>query len=92
MGGVALCQIVLGGAAWVTKFGLPSVGYVAVQRSPLQIAVRTSHTVVGMLLLMTSVILLFRVLRVASTLRVAQRPIERPLPPLPVASLKGGLS
>ncbi len=52
------------------------------QRSLLQIAVRTSHTVVGMLLLMTSVILLFRVLRVASTLAALRhrRPIERPLP------------
>jgi heme a synthase len=92
MGVVALCQIVLGGAAWLTKFGLASIGYVAVQRSLLQIAVRTSHTVVGMLLLMTSVILLFRVLRVASTLRVAQSRIEMTLPPLAAPGLKGGLS
>jgi hypothetical protein len=39
---------------------------VAVQRSLLQTAVRTSHTVVGMLLFMTSVILLLRVLRTAA--------------------------
>jgi cytochrome c oxidase assembly protein subunit 15 len=92
MGGVALCQLVLGGAAWVTKFGLPSYGYVAVQRSLPQIAIRTSHTVVGMLLLMTSVILLLRVLRVASTRRVAPPPIERPLSPLATAGLRGSLS
>lgn len=92
MGGVALCQIALGCAAWLTKFGLASIGYVAVQRSPLQTVVRTSHTVVGMLLVMTAVILLFRVLRVASTLRVAPRPLELPLPALPAARLKGGLS
>jgi len=69
MGCVVLCQILLGGAAWVTKFGLPSIGYVAVQRTALQTAVRTSHTVVGMLLLMSSVVLLLRVLRVESILR-----------------------
>jgi heme a synthase len=92
MGLVALCQVVLGGAAWLTKFGLASIGYVAVQRSLLQIAVRTSHTVVGMLLLMTSVILLFRVLRIASTFRVAQSSIEMTLPPLAAPGLKGGLS
>ena len=55
--GVTLCQIALGGA-WVTRFGLPMLNYVAVQRSLLQTAVRTSHTVVGMLVLMTSVLLL----------------------------------
>jgi heme a synthase len=66
MAAVALCQVALGGAAWATKFGLPWIGYVAVQRSLLQTAVRTSHTVVGMLLFMTSVILLLRVLRIAS--------------------------
>ena len=50
--------------------------------------VRTSHTVVGMLLLMSSVILLVRVLRIASTLRTVTRPIEVPLPQL-TAGLKG---
>jgi heme a synthase len=89
LGLIALCQGALGAAAWVTKFGFPSIGYVAVQRSPLQIAVRTSHTVVGMLLLMTSVIFLVRVLRVAATLRAAARPVELSLPALPAASLKG---
>jgi cytochrome c oxidase assembly protein subunit 15 len=89
MGLVALSQIVLGGAAWLTKFGLASIGYVAVQRSILQTVVRTSHTVVGMLLLMTSVILLFRVLRLSSTLRVARPPIELPLQSLAASGLKG---
>ena len=44
------------------------------ERSLLQTVVRTSHTVVGMLLFMTSVILLFRVLRIASTLRTVSQP------------------
>ena len=56
-------QAGLGIGSWITKFGLASTGYVAVQGSPMQLAIRSSHTVVGMLLLMTSVILLLRVFR-----------------------------
>ena len=93
-----------GRGAWVTRFGLPTLNYVAVQRSLLQTAVRTSHTVVGMLVLMTSVLLLARVLRVAAFARLAQhaaadrpvaeRPIELPLRTatpggMRAASLKG---
>lgn len=64
-----VCQVGLGLGAWVTKFGWASKGYVAVQGSPLQLLVRSSHTVVGMLLLMTCIILALRILRVASTHR-----------------------
>ena len=98
MAAVALCQVALGGAAWATKFGLPWIGYVAVQRSLLQMAVRTSHTVVGMLLFMTSVILLLRVLRIASARTapysvnadsVNRVSIERTIPALAASGLKG---
>lgn len=89
MAAVALCQFLLGGATWLTKYGLPSINYMAVQRSLLQTVVRTSHTVVGMLLVMTSVILVLRVLRLAAVYRVARGPIERPLASLPAAGLKG---
>jgi heme a synthase len=88
MGLVALIQVSLGGGAWLTKYGFAPLGYVAVQRTLMQTVVRTSHTVVGMLLLMSSVILLVRVLRIASTLRSVPRAIEVPLPPL-AAGLKG---
>lgn len=88
MGLVALAQVLLGGGAWLTKYGFAPLGYVAVQRTLMQTIVRTSHTVVGMLLLMTSVILLVRVLRIASTLRTVPRSIEVPIPPL-AAGLKG---
>jgi cytochrome c oxidase assembly protein subunit 15 len=89
MGLVALSQVLLGGSTWLTKYGYAPLGYVAVQRTLTQTVVRTSHTVVGMLLLMTSVILLIRVLRTGSTLRTASRPIEVPIPPLAAAGLKG---
>jgi heme a synthase len=88
MGLVALSQIALGGGTWLTKYGLASIGYVAVQGTALQTVVRTSHTVVGMLLLMTSVILFVRVLRLASTLRVAAKPIDLTLQPLAAAGLR----
>jgi heme A synthase len=89
MGLVALSQVALGIGAFLTKYGFAPLGYVAVQRTLLQTIVRTSHTVVGMLLLMSSVILLVRVLRIASTLRTVPRSIEVPIPPLAAAGLKG---
>ena len=58
-----LSQLVLGAAAWITRFGWPSTGYVSVQHAPLQIVVRTAHTVVGLLLFATAVIYLLKILR-----------------------------
>lgn len=60
---LAVVQIALGAGAWLTKFGLASFGYVAVHHSLPQIAFRTSHTVVGMLLFMTAVNYAVRVFR-----------------------------
>lgn len=59
-----LIQASLGAAAWVTRFGFPWTGYVAVQHSVPQVLARTTHTVVGMLVLMTSVIYAIRLFRV----------------------------
>jgi cytochrome c oxidase assembly protein subunit 15 len=67
--GIAATQIILGIGSWITKYGFASLGYVAVQHSALQVVVKTSHTVVGMLLFMTSVVFALRVLRVESHLR-----------------------
>jgi cytochrome c oxidase assembly protein subunit 15 len=78
LGAAVVAQVLLGLAGWVTKFGYPPRGYVAVERSPVQIAVLTSHTVVGMLLLMTSIILLLRVARIESTRRELARRDVRP--------------
>ncbi len=50
-----LLQIVVGLAVWVSKFGFPSMGLVAVQHSMLQVVARTAHTVVGMGVVSTAI-------------------------------------
>lgn len=62
--GIVLLQVSLGGAAWVTKFGFGATGYVAVADSIQQIAFRTAHTVVGIVVFMMAVVHAVRVLRV----------------------------
>ncbi len=59
-------QILLGLSAFVTKYGFPPTGYVAVQHSILQVVIRTSHTLVGMLLLATSITTLIRIIYINS--------------------------
>lgn len=66
---IVLVQVSLGAAAWVTRFGLASVGYVAVADSIQQIAFRTAHTVVGIVVFMTAVVHVARVLRVEAVTR-----------------------
>jgi cytochrome c oxidase assembly protein subunit 15 len=44
-------QLSLGIGAWITRFGFATLGYVAVSQSPIQVAFRTAHTVVGMFVL-----------------------------------------
>jgi cytochrome c oxidase assembly protein subunit 15 len=68
---VVLLQLSLGAGAWVTKFGFASAGYVAVQHSVPQIVLRTTHTVVGMLLFATSIVYTLRVFRLDSLQRNA---------------------
>lgn len=77
-----LLQASLGAGAWVTKFGFASTGYVAEQGSPTQMIVRSSHTVVGMLLLMSSGVLTLRVLRVESVSRATNTAESQPAPVL----------
>jgi heme a synthase len=67
---VGLVQVSLGAASWITKFGLASFGYVAVADSIVQVASRSTHTVVGVLLVMTSVVHALRVARVCHRRRV----------------------
>lgn len=78
---IVLLQILLGAGAWATRFGIATVGYVAVQHSPMQLTLRTAHTVVGMLLLASSVNLALRVFRQQWGVRVgAAEPSERAVP------------
>ena len=55
-------QLVLGAGTWVTKYGFGE-DYVAVLNSPLQVGIRTSHFLVGLLMFMTTIVLTIRVLR-----------------------------
>lgn len=61
---IAFIQIGLGGAAWLHKFGFAPMGYVAVHGSTAHIVFRTIHTVVGMVLLASTVVHAVRVCRV----------------------------
>ncbi len=63
---VLFVQLILGAGAWVTRFGFPPAGYVAVQQAPEQIVIRSLHTVVAMFALFASVQLAARVLRLRS--------------------------
>ena len=65
-------QLSLGAGAWITRFGFATVGYVAQPGSPTQMIIRSSHTVVGMLLMMCSVILTLRVVRLEAASRSAE--------------------
>jgi cytochrome c oxidase assembly protein subunit 15 len=56
-------QILLGLGVWVTKFGFAPSGLVAVQHSLPQVVARTSHTVVGMIVVATAVSWAVTVLR-----------------------------
>ena len=63
---MALVQVALGGAAWATRYGIASLGYVAVADSITQVAVRTAHTAVGMMVVASAVVHAARVLRIAA--------------------------
>jgi cytochrome c oxidase assembly protein subunit 15 len=80
LGFAVLAQVLLGVAGLVVKFGFAPWGYVAVERSAAQIALLTSHTVVGLLLVMLSINLLLRIARIESSRRAVVRPLERRLP------------
>ena len=81
-----LGQIVLGGATWILKYGFASLAYVAVADSIQQVAVRTTHTVWGIVVFMGAVIHCAKVFRVASVSRF------EPEPPIPIRRSAGTLA
>ncbi len=85
---LVILQIGIGIAAYVTKFGWPASGYVAVQHSMPQIAARTAHTIVGMFLFVTAVTHLCKMFRLAGSVTPLQTD-ERPVAAGKL-SLKGG--
>lgn len=48
-------QVAIGLGAWITRFGLPWVGFVATQHSVPQVALRSLHTLGGMCVVATAV-------------------------------------
>jgi len=51
-----MLQVLLGGGSYLTKLGLPQIGYVAVAGSLSQTVICSMHTVFGMFLLSSSVV------------------------------------
>lgn len=75
MGLLVFAQLALGAGAWVTRFGFAGFGldgYVPVYGSSLQVAFRTGHVLVGMLLFMTAVVTTVRVFRLDWLARLDQ--------------------
>ena len=60
-----LIQVGLGLGSWVTKLGLPSMGWVASANSPAQNVICTLHTVGGMFLLAATTTAATRVIMLA---------------------------
>lgn len=89
---VGLAQISLGAASWITKFGLSQFGIVAVADSIVQVLSRSSHTVVGILLVMTSVVHILRCHRLCRVRGVdlsAASPLSHRLVPVAAAGRAG---
>src|SRR5205085_7040826 len=58
---LTIVQLALGAGAWITRFGFE--GYVAVYGSALQVTMRTSHVLCGMLLFVMTVLTAVRAAR-----------------------------
>ncbi|MBX3441832.1 MAG: COX15/CtaA family protein [Planctomyces sp.] len=85
-------QILLGIGSWLTKFGFATWGYVAVADSILQVSLRSAHTVVGVLLVMTAVVHALRTGRTCVVRGATWGGLE-PLPAGPLsAAPRGGAS
>lgn len=88
-----LLQVCLGLATWVMKFGFTPTGYVAIVNSTPQIVLRTAHTVSGMMLLASAVVLKLKVFRQISDQARLLSEREATSPPLTQRALtwEGGL-
>lgn len=89
-GVVLFVQIALGAGAWVTRFGFPMMGYVAVNGATSQALFRTGHAVTGMLLMMTAVLLAVSVKAVERSLGRGGLAGVEALPAASGARLAGG--
>lgn len=88
-----ILQVSLGLGAWVMKFGFAPSGYVAIVNSTPHIVLRTAHTVGGMLLLASTVILKLKSTRCVSRQHHANASSDTMAAPLSPSALtwEGGL-
>ncbi len=86
--GFLLLQVSLGLGTWVMKFGFASTGYVAVVNSLPQILFRTAHTVSGMFLLASAVVLKMHIYRQQS---LTTSPVMNSHEPEAALTWQGGL-
>ncbi len=68
---LALLQVLFGLKTWALKYGFPQAGYVAVVDSIQAVSLRTLHMVWGVMLLMTAVVNVLKVYRVAGASQAA---------------------
>ncbi|QDT56733.1 Heme A synthase [Caulifigura coniformis] len=87
---LGLLQVSLGIGAWVTKFGFAAAGYVAVADSIVQVASRSAHTVIGILLVMTAVVHAFRVCHTCVLREVSGASTQQTMKATPLAALSTG--
>lgn len=88
---VGLLQVSLGIGAWITKFGLAAAGYVAVADSIVQVATRSAHTVIGILLVMTAVVHALRTCRTCVVREISGASHDlRAMKAAPLAALSPG--
>lgn len=86
-------QFSLGLATFVLKFGWASAGWVAVQGTVLQSLIRSSHTIVGMMLFAASIVLTLRVYRLGAVWNLRHPdPIAHMKPSPLLRKLEGGAS
>jgi cytochrome c oxidase assembly protein subunit 15 len=87
---IGLLQVSLGIGAWITKFGLAAAGYVAVADSITQVATRSAHTVIGILLVMTAVVHALRTCRTCAVRGISGASTQSTMKATPLAALSTG--
>jgi len=87
---IGVLQIALGIGAWITKFGFAAAGYVAVADSIVQVASRSAHTVIGILLVMTAVVHAIRACRTCALREVSGASTQQTMKATPLAALSTG--
>jgi len=88
---VGFLQVSLGIGSWITKFGLAAIGYVAVADSIVQVATRSAHTVIGILLVMTAVVHALRTCRTCAVREISgASPTLATMKAAPLAALSPG--